>query len=364
MPNLSPSCPPCPTPNSNNDDKSLNELPKARFWEAMDICQWEGFWFEPGLVKSAITFRSSFHARDDDILLTSTMKTGTTWLKALSLCIMQNKTHQKNDDILTTENPHFHVPTIESIIYSTKAPQVDLYDTSAPRLLHTHLPYAVLPDSVKNSACKVVYIARNPKDTLISMWHFFNSIFRSNQDPFPLEKIVDCFCSGVHQYGPFFEHVVEYWQESQKGLRKYCFSNEKEVDEILWRCSLERLKNLEVNKNGFVIFPVPNNSYFRKGEVGDWKNYLTTEMEEQINQTSRIKLEPFGFADFMDPTEVSSSRHMASSSSPPPALPMDSSIIVIEPSILETKADIKLMALHKRTIYISPPAHKKGPDKT
>ncbi|KAK6145668.1 hypothetical protein DH2020_022488 [Rehmannia glutinosa] len=308
----------------NDVEKSLNDLPKARFWEILDICQWEGFWFEPGLVKPAAIFKSNFQARDDDVILASTIKTGTTWLKALSLCIME-KDHKtfanshNHDDILTKESPHYYVPTIESMIYSTKTPHVDLYYTSAPRLLHTHLPYAVLPDSVRNSACKIVYIARNPKDTVISMWHFFNSLFGRNQEPFPLDKAVDCFCSGVHLYGPFFEHVVEYWQESQKRPKKILFikyeelksdpkglvskiaefmgrpfADEGEVDDVLWRCSLERLKNLEVNKNGFTVFPVPNKSYFRKGEVGDWKNYLTPQMEEQINKISRIKLEPFG----------------------------------------------------------------------
>ncbi|KAK6121963.1 hypothetical protein DH2020_044292 [Rehmannia glutinosa] len=254
------------------------------------------------------------------------MKTGTTWLKALSLCIMQNKNYQtghgnshEHDDILTMGNPHFHIPTIEGTIYATKAAQVDIYDASTPRLLHTHLPYAVLPDSVKNSACKIVYIARNPKDTLISMWHFFNSIYKPNQDPIPLEKAFDCFCSGVHPFGPFFEHVVEYWKESQKRPRKILFIKyeelksdpkrhiskiaeflgrpfacEEEVDDVLWRCSLERLKNLEVNKSGSSFLSTPNKYLFRKGEVGDWKNYLTHEMEEQINQRSRIKLEPFG----------------------------------------------------------------------
>ncbi|KAL3650391.1 hypothetical protein CASFOL_006794 [Castilleja foliolosa] len=318
-----------PTPN-NDDDKSLNELPKARFWEAMDIFQWEGYWFEPNLIKPAIAFRSTFQARDDDILLASTMKTGTTWLKALSLCIMQNKSspHQNHEnpnklhdhDFLTTENPHFHVPTIESTIYSTKALMVDIYDTSSPsHLLHTHLPYAVLPNSVKYSACKIVYIARNPKDTLISMWHFFNKVLRPGQDPFPLEKAVDCFCAGVHQYGSFFNHVIEYWKESRKRPHKVMFvkyeelksdskgqvskiakflgrpfEDESDVDEVLWRCSLERLKGLEVNKSGSILLNVPNSSFFRKGEVGDWKTYLTPEMEERVNEISRHKFEPFG----------------------------------------------------------------------
>ncbi|KAK6121659.1 hypothetical protein DH2020_044600 [Rehmannia glutinosa] len=263
----------------------------------MEVCQWEGFWFLTGLIEPANTFRSRFEARDDDVLLASTMKKGTTWLKALSLCIMQNKNGHGNshehDDILTMGNPHFHIPTIEGTVYTTNAAQ--------------------------NSACKIVYIARNPKDTLISMWHFFNSIYKPNQDPIPLEKAFDCFCSGVHPFGPFFEHVVEYWQQSQKWPQKILFIKyeelksdpkrhiskiaeylgrpfacEEEVDDVLWRCSLERLKNLEVNKSGSSFLSTPNKYLFRKGEVGDWKNYLTHEMQEQINQRSRIKLEPFG----------------------------------------------------------------------
>ncbi|KAK6145452.1 hypothetical protein DH2020_022272 [Rehmannia glutinosa] len=310
------------SPKPDNVEKLLNELPKACFWEAKEICQWEGFWFLTPLIEPAITFRSTFEARDDDVLLASTMKTGTTWLKALTLCIMQKRSHQNShelDDILTTGNPHFHIPTIEGTIYATKTPPFDIYDASTPRLLHTHLSYAVLPDSIKNSACKIVYIARNPKDTLISMWHFFNSVFKPNQDPIPLEKALDIFCSGVHLYGPFFEHVVEYWQESQKRPQKILFikyeelksdpkqyvskiaeflgrpfADEKEVYEVLRRCRLERLKNMEVNKSESAFTIIQNKSFFRKGEVGDWKNYLTPEMEEQINQICRIKFEPFG----------------------------------------------------------------------
>ncbi|KAK4436396.1 Cytosolic sulfotransferase 12 [Sesamum alatum] len=300
------------TPTCNNVEK----LPKARCWEAADIYQWEGFWFGQRVLKPAITFRSTFQARDDDVLLASSLKTGTTWLKALSICIM----HQNQDnDILTTENPHFHVPTIEGTIYSTKPHKMDPYDASAPRLLHTHLPHAVLPDSIKNSACKIVYIARNPKDTLVSMWHFFNSFLRPNQEQFPLEKAVDCFCAGVHPYGPFFKHVVEYWQESQKRPEKILFlkyeelksdpkgqvskiaeflgrpfRSEAEAEDVVQRCCLERLKNLEVNKSGSFVSNVPNSCFFRKGEVGDWKNYLTPEMEEKINQTSRSEFKPFG----------------------------------------------------------------------
>ena len=69
---------------------------------------------------------------------------------------------------------------------------------------------------------------------------------------------------------------------------------EGEMEELLWRCSLERLKNLEVNSSGHDSELVPNAAYFRKGQVGDWKNYLTSQMEERIHQTVGLKLEALG----------------------------------------------------------------------
>ncbi|KAG5615526.1 hypothetical protein H5410_015350 [Solanum commersonii] len=35
-------------------------------------------------------------------------------------------------------------------------------------------------------------------------------------------------------------------------------------------------------------------SYFIKGIVGDWKNYLNPEMEDQINQTTLLKFKDYG----------------------------------------------------------------------
>lgn len=72
------------------------------------------------------------------------------------------------------------------------------------------------------------------------------------------------------------------------------FEKEGDLEKVVWRCSLERLRNLEVNKNGSVIYGVPNGSYFRKGMVGDRKNHLNTEMEDSINQTTLLKFQGSG----------------------------------------------------------------------
>ncbi|XP_051121662.1 cytosolic sulfotransferase 5-like [Andrographis paniculata] len=292
----------------------VTKLPKARFWEVEDIFHWEGFWFWPDVLKLVMTFRSSFTAGNDDVLLASAMKTGTTWLKSLAFCIHRNG---GAGDAIAAENPHFLVPTVEVSHFAVKPYEIDIYDASAPRLIHTHIPYSLLPDSIKtsSSSTKIVYIARNPKDTFISMWHFYNSSLCR----IPIETAFDYFCSGVYNCGSLFDHVAEYWIESRKQPEKILFmkyeelknnpkaevlkmaefmgrplGSEDEAEKILWRCSLERLRNLEVNKNGKVFIYTSNSSFFRKWEVGDWKNYLTPEMEEKIDRKLRDKLEAIG----------------------------------------------------------------------
>ncbi|CAN1161585.1 Cytosolic sulfotransferase 3 [Linum perenne] len=76
------------------------------------------------------------------------------------------------------------------------------------------MPYSYLPDSIKEN-CKVVYITRDPKDTLVSQWHMYNKIFRDNQDPLTLERAGEIFCSGEIPYEPFWDHVLEYCEASQ-----------------------------------------------------------------------------------------------------------------------------------------------------
>ena len=77
------------------------------------------------------------------------------------------------------------------------------------------------------------------------------------------------------------------------------FTQEEEsnrvVEEIVKLCSFENLSNLEVNKSGVQTFKthnvvVNNSDFFRKGTVGDWKNYLTQEMVKRIDEITEEKL--------------------------------------------------------------------------
>jgi hypothetical protein len=56
------------------------------------------------------------------------------------------------------------------------------------------------------------------------------------------------------------------------------FSGEEKVggvvSAIVELCSLGKLKDMEVNRNGSSRLGVKNESYFRKGISGDWSNHM------------------------------------------------------------------------------------------
>ncbi|KAM1025661.1 hypothetical protein ACFX13_039474 [Malus domestica] len=199
--------------------------------------------------------------------------------------------------------------------------------TSTTQLFATHLPYSLFPKSVTTSSStygvsKFVYVCRNPKDVFISLWKFGSKVKAVNTGlaPFSLEEAFELFCRGVCPYGPYWDHVLGFWKASlempeqvlflkYEDLRKepsanvkrlaeflgQPFSKEEEskgvVQQIIKLCSFENLSSLEINKTSrtqqyFVKanIVVENSDFFRKGQVGDWKNFFTDDMTKRMDQ--------------------------------------------------------------------------------
>ncbi|XP_058744532.1 cytosolic sulfotransferase 12-like [Vicia villosa] len=298
----------------------LATLPVEKGWISSHLHQYQGFWFSPKRLQGVLSCQKHFQAFDTDILLITCPKSGTTWLKALTFALInRNKypnTHS-NHPLLTT-NPHDLIP------YCDKDLILDLQTISPPRLFSTHLSYESLPNSAKDSTCKIIYLSRDPKDNFVSFWHFSNKIRAISSGTLPLEDAFESFCRGVSPMGPFWEHVIGYWKKSLESSEKVMFltyeemkmkpdfylkeiakflecpfSKEEEakgvVEDILYLCSFEKLSNLEVNKIGKTTSnEIETKAFFRLGQVGDWENILTTEMIEQINTITEKKFAKHG----------------------------------------------------------------------
>lgn len=294
-------------------------LPKEKGWMTEDLYKYQGFWYQSKNVVSVETVmatQDTFQALPTDIYLATLPKSGTTWLKALVFATV-NRNMYKDKPLSThplqTSNPHNCLPFVECEVLRTSPTYVE---THLPRLFATHMPYTSLPQSILDSGCRIVYMCRNPKDVLVSLFHFSNKLRGKYSDLLTLDEAFDMFARGVIPNGPYWDHVKGYYKASleqptnimfityeemkldtAKCLSRlatflgYPFSEEEEakgmVEEIVNLCSFENLS--EVNKHGTLSIGIPNQAFFREGKVGDWKNHLTTEMGRILDQITKEK---------------------------------------------------------------------------
>ncbi|GLT44095.1 hypothetical protein SLA2020_180110 [Shorea laevis] len=302
----------------------VSTLPRTKGWNAKDdLYHYQGFWFYPTFLNGIMSAQHHFRAQPSDILICSTLRNGTTWLKALAFAIVTRNSFHDSTSPLLSKVPHECIPFVE----------MDLSHGSSARdpkmtLLSTHIPFSSLPKSVLESGCRIVYICRDPKDAFVSIFHFARrQVIQRNLEPLSLEEVFEMFCEGKCNYGPQWDHVLGYWRASLERPEKILFlkyeelmgdttvyvkklaefigcpfSPEEEetgvVEKIVKMCSFENLSNLEVNKTGKqredTPMPIQNNVFFWKGKVGDWKNYLTTEMAARLDRITEQKLGNFG----------------------------------------------------------------------
>uniref|UniRef100_A0A1U7X6M3 Sulfotransferase n=1 Tax=Nicotiana sylvestris TaxID=4096 RepID=A0A1U7X6M3_NICSY len=149
----------------------ISTLPKRETpYPPYELCQYQGFWFPFIFLQGIIFLPEIFKAHEpSDIFLCSYPKSGTTWLKALAFSIMTRDHFFDNDSTNPLLNKLLHefIPAMEVDYVNNPS----LLDTELP-LLATHLPYPLLPPSILESDCKIIYICREPKDTFVSLWHF------------------------------------------------------------------------------------------------------------------------------------------------------------------------------------------------
>lgn len=312
-----------PCKDDQSFQKFLQTLPSEKVQGCGDPYLYQGFWCPSLCIKPVISCQQHFQALDSDVVLVSFPKSGTTWLKALSFSILNRTSETPKDSSLLTANPQTLVPSLETGLY-LESESPDFSDLPCPRIFSTHFPYLSLPHSIKDSSCRIVYVCRNPVDQLISLWHFINK-FRASKtlEPFPLDEQYDNYCRGVHAFGPFADHVLGYWKASldrpekvlflkyedmkediyseAKKLANFLgcpFSEEEEkqgvVGEICGLCSIESLKNLEVNKTGTLTSGIPGAIFFREAKVRGWEGLLSPAKAEYLENLIEEKLRGSG----------------------------------------------------------------------
>ncbi|KAL7827538.1 hypothetical protein SRHO_G00332560 [Serrasalmus rhombeus] len=246
-----------------------------------------------------------FQARPDDILIATYPKAGTTWVSyILDLLYFGNMEPERQ----TSVPIYLRVPFLEMTIPELPT-GVELSDKlpTTPRLIKTHLPVQLVPKSFWEQNCRVVYVARNAKDNVVSYYHFerMNII---QPEPGDWNTYLQTFMSGKNVFGPWYDHVCGFWEKKQtysnihymffedmvedtgREVERLCSflglsTSAEERERITQGAHFDAMKqNKMTNYSTLPVMDLKISPFMRKGKVGDWKNHFTVAQNEQFDE--------------------------------------------------------------------------------
>ncbi|KAF5894612.1 sulfotransferase 6B1-like [Clarias magur] len=140
--------------------------------------------------------------RAEDVMLVSYPKCGFNWMSGVLTKIMTACGYTVPEKPPLIE---FHSPDLQKIVA----------EMPSRRLLATHLHPDDIPVSFKTNKTKILAVFRNPKDTLVSYYHFTN-----NNPVLPKaeswDKFFSDFMSGEVPWGSYFDHALA-WEKHVDG---------------------------------------------------------------------------------------------------------------------------------------------------
>uniref|UniRef100_A0A3Q2ZUR0 Sulfotransferase n=1 Tax=Kryptolebias marmoratus TaxID=37003 RepID=A0A3Q2ZUR0_KRYMA len=246
-----------------------------------------------------------FPFQDTDILIVSYPKS-TTWMQEIVTLISS-----RGDPHLSHTVPNW-----------TRAPWLEQYycadflkaSSSGPRVLTSHLPHHLLGPALQasNARLQVIYVSRNPKDVLVSFYHFHKMAnFLPEAGSFP--EFLDKFLESKH-YGSWFDHIKG-WTNQAAALNLLHVTYEEmsmdlrgtldrvssflqrplledELNNCVKHCSFSSMKDNKMINYSLVPGEIMDHSKgsFMRTQIGDWKNMFTKEQNQRFDSVFNSKM--------------------------------------------------------------------------
>ncbi|XP_034551570.1 cytosolic sulfotransferase 3-like [Notolabrus celidotus] len=253
----------------------------------------------------------NFQARPDDILIATYPKSGTTWVSyILDRLYFGQAAPERQTSIPIYERVPFL--EIEFPLLESGKDHADKL-TTCPRLIKTHFPVQFVPKSFWEQNCRIVYMARNAKDNLVSYFHF-DRMNQAEPEPGDWSSFFHRFMEGKMVFGSWYDHVNGWWKKKQAHSKlHYMFYEDmiedtgREIDKLCSFLGLtpsveekERVaggsqfdnmkKDSMANYSTLPVMDYKISPFMRKGTVGDWKNHFTVAQNEEFDEDYKKKM--------------------------------------------------------------------------
>ncbi|XP_045111116.1 sulfotransferase 1A1-like isoform X2 [Portunus trituberculatus] len=298
-------------------------------------------WLYPATSAIFLDKLQTFEFRSEDVLVVTFPKCGTTWMQEILWTMLHNPNldnPEASKEILIRsldiscdmmlDGNYWDVVKLRSFedLFNTLCPGKKLEDglniqcleaTPGRRVIKSHFPLQLMRKDLLEKT-KVVYVARNPKDAIVSYYHFMRVVQLFNYTG-SFEEFTKNFMNSEHVYMPYWPHMKAAWDLRHHPNMHFVFFEDMKSDIMAELKKLNEftqanlsLKQLE-SVADYTTFskmkargePIQDpmydkdlldkyGAYFRKGSTGDWKKHFTPELLQEVDQWIEKNVEETG----------------------------------------------------------------------
>lgn len=241
--------------------------------------------------------------RSDDVIVVGYPKSGNHWHQQIIRMLQQNNTNYSPNT--------FTFDVLEYIPNSFRPP------ATGPRVFFSHLLFRHLPVQTVEKKVKIVHLTRNPKDTFVSMFAQLSEMKNEMGYSGTWDQFFQVMLEWGFWHGNYFDHLLDWEREIEAHPNHPIFVSSYEdmkrdpigqieklneflglgrspelIENIAEACNISVMKEKEEEQVRQLkqVYKADAVGIYRKGEIGDWKNWFTEEQNDQFDEVYRKRM--------------------------------------------------------------------------